>query len=75
VRRGAGLRSLFFDTNQAVITNRAQFMKDLAIVYFGADRPGANISEALLNSYWNQDMLTGFPAAYFAIKAFSETDI
>jgi hypothetical protein len=50
-------------------------MKDLAIVYFGADRPGANISEALLNSCWNQDMLTGFPAAYFAIKAFSETDM
>ena len=50
-------------------------MKDLAIVYFGADRPGANISEALLNSCWNQDMLTGLPAAYFAIKAFSETDM
>ena len=50
-------------------------MKDLATVYFGADRPGANISEALLNSCWNQDMLTGFPAAYFAIKAFSETDM
>jgi pimeloyl-ACP methyl ester carboxylesterase len=41
----------------------------------GANRPGANISEALLNSCWNQDMLTGFPAAYFAIKAFLETDM
>jgi hypothetical protein len=50
-------------------------MKDLAIVYFGADRPGANISEALLNSCWNQTMLTGFPAAYCAIMAFSETDM
>jgi non-heme chloroperoxidase len=60
---------------QAVVANRAQFFKDLAIAYFGADRPGANISEALLNSCWNQDMLTGFPAAYFAIKAFSETDM
>jgi non-heme chloroperoxidase len=66
---------VFDGFRQAVITNRAQFMKDLAIVYFGADRPGANISEALLNSCWNQDMLTGFPAAYFAIKAFSETDM
>ena len=60
---------------QAVVTNRAQFFKDLAIAYLGADRPGANISEALLNSCWNQDMLTGFPAAYSAIKAFSETDM
>jgi non-heme chloroperoxidase len=58
----------------AVIANRAQFMKDLAVVYYGADRPGANIPDALLNSCWSQDMLTGFPAAYFAIKAFSETD-
>jgi len=59
----------------AVIANRSQFFKDLAISYFGADRPGANISESLLNSCLNQDMLTGFPAAYFAIKAFSETDM
>ena len=65
---------VFDGFRKAVIANRAQFMKDLATVYFGADRPGANISEALLNSCWNQDMLTGFPAAYFAIKAFSETD-
>jgi non-heme chloroperoxidase len=65
---------VFDGFRQAVIANRAQFMKDLAVIYFGADRPGANISEALLNSCWNQDMLTGFPAAYFAIKAFSETD-
>ncbi len=49
-------------------------MKDLAVTYYGADRPGADIPEALLNSCWSQDMLTSFPAAYFAIKAFSETD-
>jgi non-heme chloroperoxidase len=60
---------------QAVIANRAQFMKDLAIIYFGADRPGANISEALIDSCWSQQMLAGFPAAYFQIKAFSETDM
>jgi non-heme chloroperoxidase len=50
-------------------------MKDLALIYFGADRTEAKIPEALLNSCWNQDMLTGLPAAYFAIKAFSETDM
>jgi non-heme chloroperoxidase len=66
---------VFDGFRKAVITNRAQFMKDLTMVYFGADRPGANIPEALLNSAWNQEMLTGFPAAYFQIKAFSETDM
>ena len=40
----------------------------MAISYFGADRPGANISEAVLHSCWQQDMLTGFPAGYFAIE-------
>jgi non-heme chloroperoxidase len=66
---------VFDGFRKAVLTNRAQFMKDLTMVYFGADRPGANISEALLNSAWNQEMLTGFPAAYFQIKAFSETEM
>ena len=44
-------------------------------VYFGADQSGSNIPQALLDATWNQEMLTGFPAAYFAIQAFSETDI
>jgi non-heme chloroperoxidase len=72
----AGIPLEVFDGfRKAVITNRAQFMKDLTMVYFGADRPKANIPEALLNSAWNQEMLTGFPAGYFQIKAFSETDM
>jgi non-heme chloroperoxidase len=66
---------VFDGFRQAVIANRAQFLRDLAISYFGANRPGSSISEALLNSCWNQGMLTSFPAAYFGIKAFSETDM
>jgi non-heme chloroperoxidase len=60
---------------QGVLANRAQFFKDLTTVYFGADRPGTNIPETLLHASWQQEMLTGFPAAYFSIKAFSETDM
>jgi non-heme chloroperoxidase len=66
---------VFDGFRKAVITNRAQFLKDLTMVYFGADRPGSNIPEALLASAWNQEMLTGFPAAYFQIAAFSESDM
>jgi non-heme chloroperoxidase len=66
---------VFDGFRKAVVANRAQFMKGLTTVYFGADRPGADVPEALLNSTWNQQMLTGFPAAYFQIKAFSETDM
>jgi non-heme chloroperoxidase len=65
---------VFDGFRNAVLANRAQFMKDLAVIYFGADIPEAKVSESLLDTSWNQEMLTGFPAAYFAIKAFSETD-
>jgi len=50
-------------------------MKDLTFVFFGADRPVANIPQALLDSAWNQEMVANFPAAYFQIKAFSDTDM
>ncbi len=66
---------VFDGFRKAVITNRPQFMKDLDECLLGADRPGAAVPEALLNSAWNQEMLAGFPAAYFQIKAFSETDM
>ena len=58
-----------------VVANHAQFMRDLTRVYFGADQLGSEIPQALLDHSRNQQMLTGFPAAYFAIKAFSESDM
>jgi non-heme chloroperoxidase len=42
--------------------------------FYGYNRPGAKISEGVRESFWLQGMLAGFPAAYFCIKAFSETD-
>jgi non-heme chloroperoxidase len=66
---------VFDGFRQAVVANRAEFMKNLVTIYFGADLPGRNIPDALLNSCWSQVMLAGFPAAYFAIKAFSETEM
>jgi non-heme chloroperoxidase len=41
---------VFDGFRQAVVSNRAQFMKDLTNVYFGADRPEAKIPESLLDS-------------------------
>ena len=42
--------------------------------FYGYNRPGAKISEGVRESFWLQGMMAGFPAAYFCIKAFSETD-
>jgi non-heme chloroperoxidase len=65
---------VFDGFRKAVIADRSQYFKGMVSIHFGANRPGANVSESLLNSCWLQTMLTGFPAAYFGIKAFAETD-
>jgi len=43
--------------------------------FYGYNRPGAKISEGVRESFWQQGMMAGFPASYFCIKAFSETDL
>jgi non-heme chloroperoxidase len=48
---------------------------DLTIPFYGYNRPGAKTSEPVRQSFWLQGMCAGFPAAYFCIKAFSETDL
>jgi non-heme chloroperoxidase len=58
----------------AVIADRSQFFKDLSMPFYGFNRPGAKISHGVRESFWLQGMQAGFPAAYFCIKAFSETD-
>jgi non-heme chloroperoxidase len=58
----------------AVVADRSQFWKDLSLPFYGYNRPGATVSEGVRESFWRQGMQAGFPAAYFCIKAFSETD-
>jgi len=71
----SGLAIEAFDQIRAnVIADRSQFFKDLSMPFYGYNRPGAKISEGVRESFWLQGMRAGFPAAYFCIKAFSETD-
>ena len=64
-----------FDQIRAgVLADRSQFFKDLSAPFYGANRPGANVSQGLRDSFWLQGMLCGHKAAYDCIKAFSETD-
>jgi non-heme chloroperoxidase len=70
-----GLPMEAFDQIRAsVLADRSQFFKDLTMPFYDYNRPGAKISEGVQNSFWVQGMMAGFPAAYFCIKAFSETD-
>ncbi|MDB4911081.1 MAG: Non-heme chloroperoxidase, partial [Gemmatimonadetes bacterium] len=66
--------SVFDGIRSGVVTDRSQFWKDLSTSFYGYNRPGAKVSEGVRESFWLQGMMAGFPAAYFCIKAFSETD-
>jgi non-heme chloroperoxidase len=71
-----GLPIDVFDQIRAgVQADRSQFFKDLSLPFYGYNRPGAKISEGVRDAFWLQGMMAGFPASYFCIKAFSETDL
>jgi non-heme chloroperoxidase len=71
-----GLPIAVFDGLRAgVQADRSQFWTDLSLPFYGYNRPDANVSEGVRRSFWLQSMMAGFPASYFCIKAFSETDL
>jgi len=71
-----GLPMAVFDGIRAgVLADRSQFWKDLSLPFYGYNRPGAKISEGVRDAFWLQGIMTGLPASYFCIKAFSETDL
>jgi len=70
-----GLPMEVFDGIRAgLLKDRSQFYKDLAIQFYGANRPGANVSQGTLDQFWLWSMQAGLKNAYESIKAFSETD-
>jgi non-heme chloroperoxidase len=66
--------SVFDGLRASVVDDRSQFWNDLSLPFYGYNRSGAKVSEGVRESFWLQGMMAGFPAAYFCIKAFSETD-
>ena len=70
-----GLPMEVFDGIRAgVLADRSQFFQDLTTPFYGANRPGAKVSQGLRDSFWMQGMMCGIKGAYDCIKAFSETD-
>jgi len=60
----------------AMIKDRAQFFLDVPTgPFFGFNKPGANVSQGLIESWWQQGMMCGFKNAYDCITVFSETDL
>jgi non-heme chloroperoxidase len=70
-----GLPIEHFDGQRAALVgDRSQFYKELAIQFYGANRPGAEVSQGVLDQFWLWSMQSGLKNAYESIKAFSETD-
>jgi non-heme chloroperoxidase len=71
-----GLPLEVFDGFRAALAaNRAQFFRDIPSgPFYGFNRPGAAVSQGVIDNWWRQGMMGGTKAHYDCIKAFSETD-
>ncbi|HEY8597036.1 MAG TPA: alpha/beta hydrolase [Thermomicrobiales bacterium] len=70
-----GLPIEAFDAIRSMTADgRAQYFRDLAVPFFGINRPGAMVAQGVVDSFWWQGMQAGLKNAFECIKAFSETD-
>jgi non-heme chloroperoxidase len=60
---------------EGLLNDRSQFYQDLSAPFYGANRAGAEVSQALRDWFWVLSMQVEFKAAYDCVKAFSETDM
>jgi non-heme chloroperoxidase len=65
---------VFDGIRNSVAKDRSQYWHELAMPFYGANRPGSNVSQGVRDSFWLAGQLCGYPGAYDCIKAFSETD-
>ena len=68
-------RSVFDELREGVLRDRSQFYKDVSAPFYGANRPGASVSQGKRDEFWLQSMSVGIRGALECITAFSETDL
>jgi len=67
--------SVFDGIRAGALADRSQLYLDIAGgPFYGFNRPGAKVSQGLINAWWAQGMQGGHKNTYDSIKAFSETD-
>lgn len=66
--------SVFDGLRSSLVADRAGFFKELAMPFFGYNRPSAKVSQGQIDSFWLQGMMGSLQGEYDCIKAFSETD-
>ena len=65
---------VFDDIRASLFKDRSQAYRDFAVAFYGANRPGAKVSQGVLDQFWLWSMQSGLKNAYESVKAFSETD-
>jgi non-heme chloroperoxidase len=65
---------VFDGLRASMASDRAQFYKEFAEPFFGANRPGAKVSPGLLDQFYLWSMQGGLKNLYECVKAFSETE-
>lgn len=65
---------VFDNLRRGILEDRSQFYKDLAPMFYGANRPGTTVAQGTLDQFWLWSMQAGLKNAYESITAFSETD-
>jgi non-heme chloroperoxidase len=65
---------VFDELRKGLAKDRSQFYKDFAVMFYGANREGARVSQGMLDQFWLWSMQGGLKNSYDSIKAFSETD-
>lgn len=65
---------VFDGLRTGLLEDRTKFYRDFGMLFYGANRPGANVSQGVLDQFWRLCMQAGLKNAYECVKAFSETD-
>jgi non-heme chloroperoxidase len=62
---------VFDGLRSSLVKDRSQFWKDFAVMFYGANRPDAKVSQGMLDQFWLWSMQGGLKNVYDSIKAFS----
>ena len=65
---------VFDDMRAKVLADRSQLFADLSVPFYGANRPGSNVSQGIRDEFWLMGMQVNLKAAYDCIAQFSESD-
>ncbi len=66
---------VFDGIRAGLIADRSQYYKDFSAAFYGANRPGAKVSQGVRDAFWMWSMQIGLKGAYDCVKVFSETDM